>query len=177
MSEKRFIASIFIEGIILITLALCTLIIPKLTELSFGIMLSITLIFYGLYKIIHSIVYKNYGLQPLLGILLGTWITVTGILLLFVPKINLLWLVALLGVYFILESIASVAFSAQIKNMYNFWGCKLFSAGVLFIIGTLIILGLPVMSFWAVVTLSGLGFLVKGASKISLYMINKNNYV
>jgi uncharacterized membrane protein HdeD (DUF308 family) len=108
---------------------------------------------------------------------MGFWITVIGVLLLFVPKINLLWLIALLGIYFILESISTVAFTAQIKNMYNFWGCKMFAAGILFLIGVLIILGLPVMSFWSVVTVSGLGFLVKGVSKLVVYIVNKNNYV
>lgn len=177
MSEKRFITCIFIEGIILTILGLCVLILPKLTSLSYGVMLSIAFMAYGLYKIINSIVNRNYFVSMVFCMITGILLTTVGILLLFVPKINLLWLIALSGIYFLLESIATTSFAAQIRNIYNFWGCKLFAAGILFLIGLFIILGIPVMSFWIVTVLSGIGFLIKGMSKISMYFINKNNYV
>ena len=40
MSEKRFLNFIFLEGILLTALGLCVLILPKLTSLTFGVMLS-----------------------------------------------------------------------------------------------------------------------------------------
>ena len=175
MSEKRFLSFIFLEGIILTILGLCILIIPKLTELSFGIMLSSAFISYGIYKIIHSLVNKNFARNFLMELFLGAFILTLGILLLLVPRISLLWLIALIGVYFILDSLSTSAFISQIRNMYNFWGCKLVCAVIMAIIGIFIVIGLPAMSFWLVAILCGMGFLVKGMSKIALYNANKYN--
>ena len=175
MSEKRFLSFVFLEGIILTVLGLCILIIPKLTELSFGVMLSSAFISYGIYKIIHSSVNRNFARNFLMELFLGAFVFTLGILLLLVPKINLLWLIALVGVYFLLESLSTGAFISQIRTMYNFWGCKLFCAVIMAIIGIFIVIGLPAMSFWLVAMLSGIGFLIKGMSKISLYNANKYN--
>lgn len=176
MSEKRFLSFMFIEGLLLTVLGLCVLILPKLTSISFGVMLSSAFIAYGVYKTITAIVNKNYVSNIIWTVFLGIYIAVIGILLLMVPKINLLWLVALTGVYFLLESISATAFISRIKNTFNHTGCKFFAAMILFIIGLIIVIGLPVIAFWTVAILSGIGLLIKGMSKITLYLVNKNNY-
>ena len=173
MSEKRFLSFIFLEGIILTVLGLCILIIPKLTELSFGVMLSSAFISYGIYKIIHSLVNKNFARNFLMELFLGAFILTLGILLLLVPRISLLWLISLIGIYFLLESLSTSAFISQIRNMYNSWGCKLVCAVITAIIGIFIVISLPAMSFWVVAMLCGIGFLIKGMSKITLYNANK----
>ena len=176
MSEKRFLNILFIESIILITLGLCILILPKLTAVSFGVMLSSAFIAYGVYKTIISFILKNYGTGFFCNLLMGIFITTLGILLLLVPNVNLLWLIALIGVYFLLESMFSTAFMAKIKNIFNFWGCKYLTSIALFLIGLIIVLGLPTLSFWLVAVLSGIGFIIKGMGKNTLYLVNKNNY-
>ena len=176
MSEKRFLSLIFIEGLLLIILSLCILILPKLTSLSFGVMLRASFIVYGLYKIIMSFVNKNYLSNIIWSIFLGIFILTIGILLLFVPKISLLWLIALIGVFFLLESISTASFVAQVRNAFNSINCKAFAGLILFLVGLIIIIGLPVMSFWMVVMLSGIAMLIKGMAKITLALANKNNY-
>ena len=176
MSEKRLLNFIFIEGLLLTALGLCVLILPKLTGLTFGVMLSSSFIAYGLYKIITSIINKNYISNIVWSVFLGVLVLTIGILLLFVPKISLLWLIALTGVFFLLESISSMAFMAKMRSMFNFIGCKGFAGMVLFLMGLIIILGLPVMSFWVVAILCGIAFLVRGMSKITLAFANQNNY-
>ena len=59
--------------------------------------------------------------------------------------------------------------------MLNFIGCKSFAALVLFFTGLIIILGLPVMSFWVVALLSGLALLIKGLAKMTLSLANRHN--
>ena len=105
MFEKRLLNCIMIEGIALIVLSLCVLILPKLTTLSYGVMLACAFIAYGIYKIINAFVNKNSVIGMIFCILMGIFLTTIGILILFVPNVNLLWLIALTGVYFILESI------------------------------------------------------------------------
>jgi len=59
MSEKRFLTFMFIEGLLLTILGLCILILPKLTSLTFGVMLSVAFITYGAYKTIMSIINRS----------------------------------------------------------------------------------------------------------------------
>lgn len=176
MSEKKFLNCILTEGFILVVLALCILILPKLTSITFGVMLSGAFIAYGIYKIVHVFVNKNYGVNIFYRLFTGIWLTVIGILLLFVPKISLAWLIALTGVYFILDGIGTTALVSKVKNLYTFSGGKLLAAAFLFLAGTLIILGIPLMSFVMVSILCGLAFLVKGISKIVFSFVNKNNF-
>ena len=176
MSENRFLNFILVEGIILTILGLCVLVLPKLTSVSFGVMLSSVFIAYGLYKLVTSFINRTHVSNLMFSIILSTLILTIGILLLLVPKINLLWLITLTGVYFLLESISITAFWAKMRSMLNFVGTKCITAITLFIIGLIIILGLPLMSFWVVATLSGIAFLIKGMTKITLSLANKNNY-
>ena len=176
MSEKRFLSFMFIEGAILTVLGLCILILPKLTSLTFGVMLSSAFIAYGLYKLIISFVNRNYTMNIFWNVFLAIYIITIGVLLLLVPKISLLWLIALTGIYFLLESISSTVFIAQIRSIFNFWGYKFINSTILFLIGLIIVLGLPVMSFWVVAILSGLAFLVKGMTKMTLSLANRNSY-
>ena len=176
MTEKRFLNFIMIEGLLLLALALCILILPKLTSLTFGVMLSSAFIAYGLYKIITTFINKAYATSIIWSIFLGVFILTIGILLLMVPKISLLWLIALTGIFFILESISSISFMSKIRSIFNYTGCKGISALVLFLSGLIIILGIPIISFWMVAVISGLAFLIKGMSKITMSLTNRNNY-
>ena len=58
MTENRFLGCTFIEGIILTVLVLCILILPKLTSMTFGVMLSLAFIAYGIYKIVSAFINK-----------------------------------------------------------------------------------------------------------------------
>lgn len=176
MSEKRLLKCMVIEGVMLVVLSLCILIIPKLTMLSYGVMLAAVLIAYGIYKIINAFVNRTYSFSMPFCLMMGIFLTTIGVLILFVPRINLLWLIALIGVYFILESISAIIYALKLRNVYHFWGCKMFLAAILFLIGLFIILGVPVMSFWIVTVLSGIALLLKGMTKLILSLGNLCNF-
>lgn len=176
MSEKRFLNCLMVEGFMLFILGICILIIPKLTSLSYGVMLSGAFITYGIYKAINSVINRYSKLHISYGIIMGLFISTLGILILFVPKINLLWLVAFIGIYFIANSISSAVYSYYLRGGYNFWGCEIITSVILFIMGLSILLGIPVMSFYMVTVLTGIGMTLKGAAEISLSLININNY-
>ena len=74
MTEKRFLCCIMTEGIMLLILGLCVLILPRLTELSYGVMLAGAFITYGVFKIINSIMNKTYGFGIIYGILMGMFL-------------------------------------------------------------------------------------------------------
>lgn len=175
MSEKKLLNCIMIEGIMLVILSLCVLILPKLTSLSYGVMLASTFITYGVYKIIHSILNKKSLLKRILPVAIGIFLATLGVLILLVPKINLFWLIALIGVYFVIESISSIVYGIKLRSVYHFWQIKLVCGGILFLAGLLIVLGVPVMSFWMVTIISGITLLIKGMIKLVISLGNLCN--
>ena len=176
MSEKRFLSSILTEGLLMLSLGLLILVLPKITTITFGVMLCITLFLYGVYKIIHAVITRNYSRHFIFDIILGALISVFGVVLFCLPSINLLLVSSIIGVYFIIESISSIAFLVQIRKMLYFWWMIFIVAFVQFFTGFLIIIGLPTTAFWLVCMLVGINLLIYGISMITLYIANKYVY-
>lgn len=176
MTEKRFLNFVLIEGIILAVLGICMLMLPKVTSLTFGLMMCIGLIVYGLYKIAHAIVTRNYERHFVLNIVIGAVLAALGIVLLCLPQMNLLIITSLIGIYFLVESISNTAFAVQTRKTMSFWWVVLLIAIMQFLIGLIIIIGLPMTSLWVVGMLLGINFLVTGMGLISFRLSNKYDY-
>ena len=176
MTEKKFLSFILTEGIILTLLGLGMLMLPKLTSLTLGIMICIGFFVYGIYKAVNAFLTRNYTRHFILNMFLGIVLAVLGVLLFFAPRFNLLLITAVIGVYFLLESISSTAFAVQTRKTLYLWWTNLFIAILQFLIGFIIIMGLPGTSFWVVGMLAGINFLTAGMIMISLFISNKYVY-
>ena len=176
MTEKRFLNFVLIEGILLSVLGICMLMLPKVTSLTFGLMICIGLIVYGVYKIVHSIITRNYERHFLLNIIIGAALAVLGILLLSIPQINLLIITSIIGIYFLLESISNTAFAVQTRKTLSMWWVVLLISIMQFLLGLIIIIGLPMTSMWVVGMLLGINFLVTGMGLITFRLSNKYDY-
>ena len=176
MTEKKFLSFILTEGIILTLLGLGMLMLPKLTSLTFGIMVCIGFFVYGIYKTINAFLTRNYTRHFILNMILGIILAVLGVLLFFAPRFNLILITAVIGVYFLLESISSTAFAIQKRKTLYFWWTNLFIAILQFLIGFIIIMGLPGTAFWVVGMLAGINFLIAGMIMVSLFISNKYVY-
>lgn len=176
MTEKRFLNFILMDGILLSVLGVCMLMLPKLTSLTFGLMICIGLMAYGIYKIFHAIIARNYEQHFVLNIIIGLLVAVLGILLLCIPQINLLIITSLIGVYFLIESISNTAFSVQTRKTMSMWWAILLIAIMQFLLGLIIIIGLPMTSFWVVGMLLGINFLVSGMGLIAFRLSNNYDY-
>ena len=148
MTEKRFLSFVLIEGILLSVLGLGMLMLPKITTISFGLMLCLTFIVYGGYKVINAILTRNYSRHFVLNIVTGLLLFLTGVFLFMAPMFNLLLITSAIGVYFILESISSIAFAVQNKNTLYFWWLAILVGVMQFLLGLIIILGLPSTALW-----------------------------
>lgn len=173
MTEKRFLSFVLIEGILLSVLGLCMLMLPKITTISFGLMLCLTFIVYGGYKVINAILTRNYSRHFVLNIVTGLLLFLTGVFLFMAPMFNLLLITSAIGVYFILESISSIAFAVQNKNTLYFWWLAILVGVMQFLLGLIIILGLPSTALWVVGVLAGINFLIAGVVLISMYISTK----
>lgn len=173
MTEKRFLSFVLIEGILLAMLGLGMLMLPKITTISFGLMLCLAFIIYGGYKAINAFMTRNYTRHYILNIIVGLLLFIVGIFLFMAPMFNLVLITGLIGVYFLLESISSVAFAVQNKNTLYFWKADIFVAFLQFLLGIIIILGLPSTALWVVGVLAGVNFLLAGMVLISMYISTK----
>lgn len=173
MTEKRFLSFVLIEGILLSVLGLGMLMLPKITTISFGLMLCLTFIVYGGYKVINAILTRNYSRHFVLNVVAGLLLFLTGVFLFMAPMFNLLLITSAIGVYFILESISSIAFAVQNKNTLYFWWLEILVGVMQFLLGLIIILGLPSTALWVVGVLAGINFLIAGVVFISMYLSTK----
>lgn len=173
MTEKRFLSFVLIEGILLSVLGLGMLVLPKITTISFGLMLCLTFIVNGGYKVINAILTRNYSRHFVLNIVTGLLLFLTGVFLFMAPMFNLLLITSAIGVYFILESISSIAFAVQNKNTLYFWWLAILVGVMQFLLGLIIILGLPSTALWVVGVLAGINFLIAGVVLISMYISTK----
>ena len=173
MTEKRFLSFVLIEGILLSVLGLGMLVLPKITTISFGLMLCLMFIVYGGYKVINAILTRNYSRHFVLNIVTGLLLFLTGVFLFMAPMFNLLFITSAIGVYFILESISSIAFAVQNKNTLYFWWLAILVGVMQFLLGLIIILGLPSTALWVVGVLAGINFLIAGVVFISMYISTK----
>lgn len=176
MTEKKFLNFVLLEGIILTVLGIGMLMLPKITSLTFGLMVCIGFFVYGIYKTINAFLTKNYTRHFILNIILGIMLAILGILLFMAPMFNLIIITSFIGMYFLLESISSTAFAIQTRKTLYLWWTNLFVALLQFIIGFIIILGLPATAFWVVGMLVGINFLIAGMIMISLFISNKYVY-
>lgn len=173
MTEKRFLSFVLVEGILLSALGLAMLMLPKITTISFGLMLCLIFIIYGGYKVINAILTRNYSRHFVLNIVAGALLFLTGVFLFMAPMFNLILITSAIGVYFILESIASIAFAVQNKNTLYFWWLEILVGIMQFLLGLIIILGLPSTALWVVGILAGINFLIAGVVFISMYLSTK----
>ena len=173
MTEKRFLSYVLIEGILLSALGLGMLMLPKITTISFGLMLCLTFVVYGGYKVINAILTRNYSRHFILNILAGLLLFLVGVFLFMAPMFNLILITSAIGVYFILESISSTAFAVQNKNTLYFWWLEILVGVMQFLLGLIVILGLPSTALWVVGILAGVNFLIEGIVLISMYLSTK----
>ena len=122
MTERKFLNFVLFEGILLSLLGVLMLLLPKITSLTFGVMICIAFVVYGIYKVINSVLTRHYIKHFILNMILGIMLVLLGTFLFFSPIFNLILITSFIAVYFLLESLATLAFAFKIKKHYIFGG-------------------------------------------------------
>ena len=170
MTEKKFLSCVLTEGILLTALGLAMLLLPKITTITFGLMLCLAFIIYGGYKAINAYMTRNYSRHFIFNMILGLILIAIGVLLYLAPMFNLILITSIIGVYFFLESISSMAFGVQNRKTLYFWWADIFVAILQFLLGLIIIVGLPSTALWVIGILAGINFLIAGMVMISMFI-------
>lgn len=173
MAESRFLSFVLTEGVLLLCLGLGMLILPKITMLSFGIMMCFAFIVYGGYKIAASFLTKNFSRHFILDIITGLILLIDGIILFSAPMVDIMWIIGLAGIYFILKSLSSSAFMVQTRKTLNFWWMCLFLALLELLFGIAVIILIPSAALWLIGVLVGMDFILSGIVYINMYISTK----
>lgn len=176
MTEKKFLSFILTEGILLAVLGLGMLMLPKITTITFGMMLCLGFIIYGVYKTINAFMMRNYIRHFVLNMFLGILLAAAGVLLFMAPMFNLVLITSIIGVYFLIESISSTAFAIQNRKTLYLWWANIAVSVMQFLLGLIIIIGLPSTALWVVGVLAGINFLIAGMTMISMFIATKYVY-
>lgn len=176
MTEKKFLSFVLVEGILLAVLGILMLILPKLTTITFGLLLCLSFIIYGGYKTINAFITRNYSRHFILNMLIGILLVVIGIFLFLAPAFSLILITSIIGIYFILESISSTAFAIQNRKILYFWWAGILVGIMQFILGLIILTALPASALWVIGVLAGINFLIAGMVMISMYISTKYIY-
>jgi uncharacterized membrane protein HdeD (DUF308 family) len=157
-----------IEGIVLAILGLAAIILPPLASLATTIFLGWVFLVSGAVQLILTFFARQlpgFGWSLISAILA----VAAGVILLLWPIQGTLSLTIVLGVYFVMEGVATVMYALEHrKQLSERWGW-LVAAGIVDIaIAALIIAGLPGSATWAIGLLVGINLLFGGASLIGM---------
>ena len=170
MTENRFLHFVLTESILMLTLGLSMLILPKITIISFGFMMCLSFVGYGGFKVISAIMTRNFSRHYILDIFVGLILFINGILLFSIQVFDIMLLIGLAGIYFILKSSSTCAFSVQTRKTLNFWWMCLFLAILELFFGLIVIIMLPSAALWLVGILTGLDFILSGMVYMNMYI-------
>ena len=169
MSEKTFYSCILTEGVFSFILGICLLLLPKITPLSFGFVLNFALIAYGGYKAINAYCMKNLSLHYILTAVSGVCLFLSGILLMFFSVVSLVQIIAIIGVYFLLESISTSALAFQTNSVLKCFQSFYIISFLQLLFGIVTIFILPSAAIWIASLMLSFDLLFFGIVLINVY--------
>ena len=153
-------------GAALVLVGLLSLAFPLLAALSFNIVVGLTLLAGGIAALLHA--FRVHGWQGrAVQIVLGMLYLLGGLVFLVNPFAGLLALTLALGAFFAADGIARILMAMQIRPQSG-WGLFLGSGILSFVLGALVLLGLP--GRWSVAILGlvlGVNMILTGAAFIA----------
>ena len=164
----------FIEGLVLVILGLAAIVVPPLASLAITIFLGWMFLISGIIQFI-----LTFSARQLPGfgwsLLSATLATGAGIVLLLWPIQGTLSLTIIVGVYFVMEGVATIMYALDHrKQMSERWGW-LVAAGIAdLLVAAIIITGLPGSATWAIGLLVGINLVFGGASLIGMALAARN---
>ena len=173
MTESKFLNFILTEGILALSLGLGVLIIPKISLISLGFMMCFSFVAYGGYKIINTLLTKNFSRHFIVDILVGAILATSGLILFAARFLDIMLVIGLIGIYFVLKSISSTSFGIQTRKTLNFWWLSFMLSIIELLFSFIVIIMLPSAALWLIGVLTGLDFILSGLVLINMYISTK----
>ena len=157
-----------IEGIVLVVLGLAAIVVPPLASLAITLFLGWMFLVSGIIQLVLTFSARQlpgFGWSLISAILAA----IAGIVLLLWPVQGILSLTIVVGVYFVMEGVATIMYALDHrKQLSQRWGF-LVAAGIAdLVVAALIVTGLPGSAAWAIGLLVGINLVIGGASLIGM---------
>lgn len=156
------------EGIIFTILGILMLFMPVITGYAASLIISILLFIGGLYKIINSIINRNFLSKPVLSIIIGILMLSSAVILIIHPMFNMFLLTIVLATYFILEGINSLNFAVHNRKVLTYWWLAAVVSIVQFMLAAIILASLPFSALVTVGLLLSVNFIFSGLTLLGL---------
>ena len=155
-----------IESILLIILGIIAIALPFYASLSVELIIGWILTLGGIVQLIKSFAsfQESGGAISLIGAIIYI---VVGALMLIYPVKGIVTLTLLIGVFFLLEGLAKIVFSFELKPAMN-WGWLFVSGIIALIMAAIILWGWPETSLWVIGLLVGINMVFFGFSLLAL---------
>ncbi len=157
-----------IEGIVLVILGLAAIVVPPLASLAITIFLGWMFLVSGAIQFVLTFSARQ---LPGFGWSLASAVlaVAAGIVLLLWPVQGIVTLTLVVGVYFVMEGVATIMYALDHrKQLSQRWGF-LVAAGIAdLVVAAIIVTGLPGTASWAIGLLVGINLLFGGSSLIAM---------
>ena len=157
------------EGLFALVIGIIMLILPAVSSIAIGVIVSVGLILVGIHKLISSIVRRDEMEKAWLQMLIALLLIGSGIYMTMNPMFNLLVLTMGIALYLILEGINSMSTAIQERHFLQYWWMGIIAAIVQFFLAFLIIYMLPAAAVLTIGVLVGVNLIFTGISLISFY--------
>jgi len=163
-----------VEGILLVALGLAAIMVPLVASLAITIVLGCLFLLSGIVQFVLTFSARHlpgFGWSLFSAVLAAG----AGIVLLMWPVEGIVSLTIVVGVYFVMEGVATVMYALDHrKQLSERWGLLVAAGLVDLLIAAIIIIGLPGSASWAIGLLVGVNLVFGGAALIGMAMAARN---
>lgn len=154
---QKYRGALIVEGIIFIILGILAIAMPKLSTLSVELLIGWLFIIGGIVQFVRTFQFHKAGeiIWSLISVIVYL---AAGVILLAYPLTGVLTLTLLLALFFLIEGIAKLVLSFEMRSFGN-WGWLLFSGIISIILAALIWSGWPGTAAWVIGLLVGINLL------------------
>lgn len=163
---KKYRGALIVEGIIFIILGILAIAMPKLSTLSVELLLGWLFIIGGIVQFVRTFQFHKAG-EIVWSVISAIVYVAAGIILLAYPLTGVLTLTLLLVLFFLIEGIAKLILSFEMRSFGN-WAWLLFSGIISVILAALIWSGWPGTATWVIGLLVGINLLFLGFTQVFL---------
>lgn len=156
------------EGIFFIILGILAIALPVWSTLSFELLLGWLFIVGSIIQFVRTFQFHKAG-EVVWSLISAILYLVVGIILLAYPLTGILTLTLLLAAFFLVEGIAKLILSFELRSFGN-WGWLLLSGILSIILAALIWSGWPGTATWVIGLLVGINLLFLGVTQLLLGM-------
>lgn len=157
-----------IEGIIFLIVGFGAIIVPQFASIAITILLGWMFVTIGAVGVTLSLWARQ--MPGLWWSLVSAALAIAaGLILLVWPLEGTLSLTIVIGIYFLVEGIATIMYALDHKReLSGRWGWLMFAGVMDIVISAVIVIGLPVSAFWAVGLIVGINLMFGGASLVGM---------